>query len=140
MRAAPVALLLDEMFSPAIAARLRERGHDVISVADDPDLRSMPDEVLWTWAGTRKRRLVTENVKDFRPLLHQAEESGDRVTALLFTSNRTFPRSRRSMGPLVDSLHAWLCAPDAGRRPTEDWLRATAGSDHKTAAARKPRR
>ena len=27
-------LLLDEMFSPAIAAELRELGHDVIAVAD----------------------------------------------------------------------------------------------------------
>jgi hypothetical protein len=31
-------LLLDEMFSPAIAAELRQRGHDVIAVADRADL------------------------------------------------------------------------------------------------------
>ncbi|MDQ2814744.1 MAG: hypothetical protein M3Z75_23535, partial [Actinomycetota bacterium] len=32
------------MFSPAIAAELRELGHDVIAVADRPDLRSKSDE------------------------------------------------------------------------------------------------
>ena len=37
-------LLLEEMFSPAIAAELRERGHDVIPVADRPDLRAKADE------------------------------------------------------------------------------------------------
>ena len=33
---ADVRLLLDEMFSPAIAAELRELGHDVIEIADAP--------------------------------------------------------------------------------------------------------
>jgi hypothetical protein len=37
-------LLLDEMFSPAIAAELRELGHDVIAVADRADLRARSDE------------------------------------------------------------------------------------------------
>ncbi len=37
-----VRLLLDEMFSPAIAAELHERGHDVIAAADR--LRARSDE------------------------------------------------------------------------------------------------
>ena len=41
-----VKLLLDEMFSPAIAAELRVLGHDVIAVADRPDLRSKSDEEI----------------------------------------------------------------------------------------------
>ena len=38
-------LLLDEMFAPAIAAELGEFGHDVIAVADRPDLRSNPTRI-----------------------------------------------------------------------------------------------
>jgi hypothetical protein len=40
-------LLLDEMFSPAVAAELRALGHDVIAVADRPDLRSKSDEEIF---------------------------------------------------------------------------------------------
>ena len=69
-------LLLDEMFSPAIAAELRERGHDVIAVADRPDLRAKSDEEIFTWASAERRWLLTENVKDFRPILLRALAGG----------------------------------------------------------------
>ena len=117
-----VALALDEMHAPAIAA-LRERGHDVVAVAERLDLRAMTDEELFAWAGHESRRLVTENVKDFRRLFLRAEESGQQRATLLYTSSRTFPRSRRTPGPLVAALDAWLCRPDVGARPAEDWLR-----------------
>ncbi len=41
-------LLLDEMWSPAIAAALRERGHDVVAVAERSDLRGKPDDVIFS--------------------------------------------------------------------------------------------
>jgi hypothetical protein len=82
----------------------------------------MTDEEVFAWAADHSRRIVTENVKDFRRLLLQAEESGRRPPALLFTSSRTFTRSRRNPGPLVTALGAWLCQPDAATRPAEDWL------------------
>ncbi|MGD0604661.1 MAG: DUF5615 family PIN-like protein [Streptosporangiaceae bacterium] len=69
-------LLLDEMFAPAIAAELRELGHDVIAVADRSDLRSKSDEEIFSWASAEKRWLLTENVKDFRPLMLRALPSG----------------------------------------------------------------
>jgi hypothetical protein len=37
-------LALDEMFSPAMAHALREPGHDVMAVAERPDLRALTDE------------------------------------------------------------------------------------------------
>lgn len=124
-----VALLLDEMHAPAVAEALRRRGHDVIAAAERPDLRSMADEELFIWAGQESRRLVTENVKDFRRLLLRAEEAALRRPALLYTSSRTFPRSRRNPGPLIQALNAWLCDPDASNRPPEDWLRPTVIGD-----------
>ncbi len=115
-------LLLDEMHAPVIAVTLRDRGHDVVAVAEQDALRAMSDEELFRWAGQQARRIVTENVKDFAPLLRRAEESGQTVTSVLFTSSRTFPRTRRNRGPLITALDTWLRAPDATHRPVEDWL------------------
>lgn len=117
------ALLLDEMFSPVIAEQLRERGHDVLAVAADPRLRALADPELFEWARSKDRRLVTENAKDFRPLLRR--EAGKPGPGVLLTSNRAFPRSRHSLGLLVDALDRWLCMPDASNRPPEDWLAST---------------
>ena len=106
-----VALLLDEMHAPALAIALRERGHDVLAVAAQADLRALSDEELYGWAGQQRRRVVTENVKDFRPLLRRSEESGQPPTPLLFTSSRTFPRSRHNPRPLIDALDAGCVLP-----------------------------
>lgn len=114
------ALLLDEMFSPVIAQQLREKGHDVLAVAADPRLRALDDGELYEWARSSGRRLVTENAKDFRPLLWR--EEGKAGPGILLTSSRAFPRSRRSVGFLVTALENWLCLPDVLSRPPEDWL------------------
>lgn len=114
-----VALVLDEMFPPAIAEELRRRGHDVIAVAADPHLRAISDLELFAWAAQQRRRLVTENAKDFRRLL---ADTGTAGPGLLLTSSRSFPRSRRAPGDLITALEAWLSNPDDTARPPEDWL------------------
>ena len=114
------ALLLDEMFSAVIAEQLREKGYDVAAVVADPELRALDDAALYEWARSNGRRVVTENAKDFRPLLWR--EEGEAGPAILLTSSRTFPRSRRSVGLLVAALDDWLCLPDVLDRPPEDWL------------------
>jgi predicted nuclease of predicted toxin-antitoxin system len=117
-----VRLLLDEMFSPAIAAKLRELGHDVIAVADRPDLRSKSDEEVFAWASAEKRWLLTENVKDFRPIMLRALQAGPLGCGLLFTSSRAFPRSRKNPSPLITALDAWLTAGPPAMAVTESWL------------------
>jgi predicted nuclease of predicted toxin-antitoxin system len=119
---APVRLLLDEMFSPAVAAELREQGHDVLAVAEQPDLRSKTDEEVFAWACAQKRWVLTENVKDFRPILLHALQGGLPTCGLLFTSSRTFHRSRKNPGPLIRALHAWLTAEPPTSAVTEMWL------------------
>ena len=120
-------LALDEMFSPAIAAALRGLGHDAIAVAERGDLRAMSDAELFARAVAEDRWLMTENVKDFRPILLQALQGGTRITGVLFTSSRSFPRSRKNPGPLIEAIHAWMRNGPPARPVTEDWLVSPAG-------------
>jgi hypothetical protein len=115
-------LLLDEMFSPAIAAELCERGHDMTSVADRPDLRAKSDEEIFAWASAERRWLLTENVKDFRPIMLRVLSAGSSGCGLLFTSSRAFPRSRKNPGSLINALHAWLTDGPPAPHVTESWL------------------
>jgi len=116
------ALALDEMFSPVVARALRDRGHDVVALAEHPAMRAMTDDGGFAWAAGQGRWLLTENVKDFRPIQLHALASGARVAGLLFTSSRAFARSRKNPGPLVEALHAWLQADPPEPPLTEGWL------------------
>lgn len=117
-----LALLLDEMHDPVVASVLRDRGHDVLAVAEQDELRVLTDGELFRWAVERDRRIVTENIKDFAPLLRRGDEMGRNAAPLLFTSSRTFSRTRRNRGPIIDALDAWLRAAQANEPPVEDWL------------------
>jgi hypothetical protein len=116
------------MFSPAIAAELRAFGHDVIAVAGRPDLRSKSDDEVFAWASAEKRWLLTENVKDFRPIMLRALQAGPPGCGLLFTSSRAFPRSRKNPGPLIRAIHAWLTDGPPAPPVTESWLLGGSGS------------
>jgi predicted nuclease of predicted toxin-antitoxin system len=115
------ALLLDEMFPGRLADRLRQRGHDVVAITDHPELRALSDADVYSWAAAHGRRILTENVKDFRPLLLQALEAGGPCAALLLSSSRTFPRSRKSPRPLELAIHAWF-TQSRGTGVVEEWL------------------
>ena len=65
---------------------------------------------------------LTENVKDFRPIMLRALPGGLSGCGLLFTSSRAFPRSRKNPGPLINTLHAWLTAGPPAPPVTESWL------------------
>ena len=114
-------LLLDEMWAPAIAEALRDRGHEVVAVAERPDLRGLPDEAIFDAAQAEGRVIVTENVVDYRPLAADAMRAGRPHPGLVFTSNRAYPRaSRRTAGRLVAALDALLTTGNAIQH--EHWL------------------
>ncbi len=115
-------LALDEMFSPAVAKALRDAGHDVLAVAERADLRAMSDAKIFAWAAAERRWLLTENVKDFRPLLLQSIQFEPPAAGVLFTSSRTFPRSRKNPGPLIAALDVLLRTGPPQAPITEDWL------------------
>jgi hypothetical protein len=104
-------LLLDEMYSPALAAELRTRGHDVISVHDPGHaiVAGASDADVLALAGGEQRALVTENVRDYRPLEIGLLADGSHHAGLIYTSNRQFPRGNpATLGRLVHALDALL--------------------------------
>ena len=116
-------LLLDEHYSDVIAAGLRAAGHDVIAVVADPQLRAQPDLEVFRHAAESRRRIVTENIKDLRPLLHHAYAAGDPAARLLLVPPNHFPRGAgRRAAAIVQAISDWLAAADAADRPDEDWL------------------
>jgi hypothetical protein len=120
--AAPGAGQFDETFSPAIAAALRDLGQDVIAMAERGELRAMSDDDVFAWAISQRRWLLTENVKDFRPILLRAFQADTPMTGILYTSSRAFPRSRKNPGPLIQAIHAWMLNGPPEAPLTEDWL------------------
>lgn len=116
-------LLLDEHYSEDIAAALCDAGHDVVAAVADPGQRGASDPELFQHAAADERRIVTENIKDFRPLLLQAVTAGSPAAPLLLVPPRRFPRGRGDRtAAIVAALRVWLDRPDAGQRPLEDWL------------------
>jgi predicted nuclease of predicted toxin-antitoxin system len=104
-------LLLDEMYAPALAAALRARDHDVVSVHDASHmfLAGASDPDVLAGARSEERTLVTENVRDFRPLENALLAAGSHHAGLVYTSNRQFPRGDSSTtGRLVRALDALL--------------------------------
>lgn len=119
-------LLLDEMFLPTIAKRLREKhGHDVVAVAERDELRGLQDADIFLAAQEEMRTLVTENVRDFRPNAREWQAMGKVHFGLVLTTNRRFPRAHsRTAGRLVKALSDLMDAdtdhPPASNR--EIWL------------------
>jgi len=108
-----VRLLLDEHYSPKIAAELRKRRHDVVSATERNDLRGLGDRELWDRASIEGRALVTENVADFMPLVREAAAEGRRHSGVVFTSPRSLPRGPRTIGRFVKGLGSFLRARTA---------------------------
>lgn len=113
-------LLLDEHYAKQIAEQLRERGHDVVSVQERPNLRQVADEDLFALMTIEQRAILTENWADFHRLLRQAADAGTGHFGVVFTSRRQLPRSRDTIGLYVDVLDDFL-----GRHASTDALADT---------------
>ena len=101
-------LLLDEHYSPKVAAELRKRRHDVVCAQERDDLRGLGDRELWAFASAEGRALMTENVADFMPLVREAAADGTRHFGIVFTSPRSLPRGPRTIGLYVKRLGSFL--------------------------------
>lgn len=113
--------LLDEQLSPQIATLLRDRGHDVVAVAEREDLIGSSDRTILEVAAAERRAVITNNIKDFRPL---AAERLAREQAhgglILLPSKRT--RTRALVERLADAIEAVLRANPDGLDSSERWI------------------
>ncbi len=116
-----VRLLLDEHYSESVASQMRAAGHDVVAVVADAELRAQPDDEIFHRAAAAGRRIVTENVKDFRPLLQRAYATGDPIAQLLLVPATPRGSGQRS-SVIKAALLRWLSQPAVADRPDEDWL------------------
>jgi hypothetical protein len=101
-------LLLDEMYSGAIAEQLRAKGHDVLAVVADPALVALPDEQILARAASTGRALVTANIKDFVPLDARYRAASQAHAGLILVSAKTFPQDRSYTAAITSALSALL--------------------------------
>lgn len=120
-------LLIDEMYPPVIAERLREAGHDAVSVIELPDLIGQDDAEVCEFAASSLRSVVTENAADFLVLAKERSALGRATPSLLITSNRAFPRHSPSfVGRAVRALSAFcdMHPEDDPQAGAVHWLRS----------------
>lgn len=101
-------LLLDEMFSPLIAAELRARGHDAVPITERDEWKALSDPDVVALALTERRAVVTANVRDFRPLHAELVAAGVEGHPGLVFVPASFRLTRAATGQIVAALEARL--------------------------------
>jgi predicted nuclease of predicted toxin-antitoxin system len=116
-----VKALLDEQLSPQIAVLLREAGYDVVAVADRDDLAGSSDSIILEVATSEGRAVVTNNIKDFRPLAAERLARG-RTHAGLILVPSTRTRTRFAITALVSAIQKVLHDHPDGLPGSERWI------------------
>ncbi len=96
-------LALDNHYSPLIASRLREAGHDAVA-AQDRGWGREEDEALLVICVDESRTLLTNDVADFTTISRRWAANGRSHSGLIFTSDVSMPRGRATIGRFVDAL------------------------------------
>lgn len=113
--------LLDEHLSPPIAVLLRESGHDVLAVAERVELIGSDDAALLEVATDEGRAVITNNVKDFRPLAAERLAQGrTHADLILLPSART--RTRAAVAILARAIEKVLREHPDGLAGSEHWI------------------
>lgn len=118
--------LLDEQLSPRIAQLLREAGHDVVAVAERAELVGSSDAVLLEVATDEGRAMITNNVKDFRPLAAERLAQGHTHAGLILVpSART--RTRAAIAVLAGAIEKVMHQHPGGLAGSERWIGPLSG-------------
>lgn len=114
-------VLLDEQLSGQIARLLRERGLDVEAVVERFDLLQASDAEVLDAAAREGRAVVSNNIKDFRPLAAARLTDGRGHAGLILLPARR-SRSREATGALADAIEAVIRAHPDGTASAELWI------------------
>jgi hypothetical protein len=101
-------LLLDEMFSPLVAAELRDRSHDAVAITERHEWKALSDPDVVELARTEQRAVVTANVRDFRPLHAEPVAAAGKGHAGMVFVPASFRLTRTATGQIVAALEAQL--------------------------------
>jgi predicted nuclease of predicted toxin-antitoxin system len=116
-----VKALPDEQLPPRIAALLRERGYDVVAVVERAELIGSTDMFLLEVAWSERRAVITNNVKDFRPLAAQRlARDQDHGGLILLPSSQA--RTRALVERLAAAIEAVLHDNPDGLASSERWI------------------
>ena len=113
--------ILDEQLSPQIAVLPRQAGYDVHAVADRADLVGRSDRVIFEVACSEGRAVVTNNIKDFRPLAAEWLAQG-RVHAGLILLPSTRTRTRYAIASVAAAIENVLRDHPDGLSGSERWI------------------
>ena len=113
--------ILDEQLSTQIAMLLRKAGYDVDAVADREDLVGRNDRFILEAACREGRAVVTNTIKDFRPLAAEWLAQG-RVHAGLILLPSTRTRTRHAIASVAAAIENVLRDHPDGLRGSERWI------------------
>lgn len=107
--------LLDAHVSgPRIGGPLRNRGHDVRALDQEPELEGLDDEDVLALASEDRRILVTHNVTDFPEILRDWASGGRSHAGVILV----YGIEHREFSLIVRAIERWLEL----RSRQEEWL------------------
>lgn len=117
-------LVLDEMYTPAIAEQLRARGHDANAVVERTELRALPDADLFALAQTEQRAVVTEDIADLSVIADDYDQRAQPHHGLVLADPSRYPRgSSGTIGRMVTALDRLLDEhPEETPTSSRHWL------------------
>ena len=113
--------ILDEQLSRQIVEFLRKAGYDVEAVIDREDLAGRSDRAVFDAACREGRAVITNNIKDFRPMAAEYLAHG-RVHAGLILLPSARARSRDAVAAIARAVENILRDNPGGLASSERWI------------------
>lgn len=115
-------VLLDEMWSPAIAIQLRLRDHDVVAITEPSQTSryaGISDDEVFVKAQEDGRAIVTDNISDYEQARAGWESRGQPHQGVIYALNPPFDRNRGDavIGQMVRALDHFLASSEARVEP-----------------------